>query len=365
MSAVHKARFYDTLSGARVRCMLCPHDCVISDGSRGACGVRYNDRGTLYTLVYNKVVSREVNPIEKKPFFHFLPGSHAYSIATVGCNLRCSFCQNWQISQWPKDHLPKRMETGNEVPMETVCPQLVDLDRSIPGEPVTPESLVDAAIRTGCQSMSYTFIEPTIFYEMAYDTAVLARERGLKNNFVTNGYISEPPLREVAGVLDAANIDLKFFKEDSYRRISRARLQPILDAIRLYHELGVWIEVTTLVISELNDSDEELRQIAEFVCSVGSEIPWHVSAFYPAYRMTETPPTSVATLRRARDIGLAAGLRYVHEGNIPGAGGENTLCYACQALLIERYGFFVRRNRIEKGACPECGARIDGVGLDG
>lgn len=249
--------------------------------------------------------------------------------------------------------------------MEPVCPQIIDLDRSIPGEPVTPETLVDASIRTGCQSMSYTFIEPTIFYELAYDTAVLARGRGLKNTFVTNGFINQEPLRELAGVLDAANIDLKFFKEESYRRISRARLQPILDAIRLYHELGVWIEVTTLVIPEINDSDEELSQIAEFVCSVGPEVPWHVSAFYPAYRMTETPPASVATLRRARDIGLAAGLRYVYEGNIPGEGGENTYCYACKALLVERYGYVVRRNRIDNSACPECSAHIDGVGLDG
>ncbi len=363
MSVLHEARFYDKLSDERVKCTLCPHDCVISDGARGACGVRYNDRGTLYTLVYDKVVSREINPIEKKPFFHFHPGSYAYSIATVGCNLRCAFCQNWQISQWPKDHLPKHIDIGDEPPPEPVCPQLVDLDRAIPGEPATPETLVEAAIKTGCRSMSYTFIEPTTFYELAYDTAVLARERGLKNNFVTNGFISEAPLRELATVLDAANVDLKFFKEETYRRISRARLQPILDAIRLYHELGVWIEVTTLVIPGINDSDGELTQIAEFVCSVGPEVPWHVSAFYPSYKMTETLPTSVATLRRARDIGFAAGLRYVYEGNIPGEGGENTTCYNCKALLIERYGFFVRSNRIREGRCPDCGTGIDGVGM--
>jgi pyruvate formate lyase activating enzyme len=363
MSTLHEARFYDKLSDERVKCTLCPHDCVISDGGRGACGVRYNDRGTLYTLVYDKVVSREINPIEKKPFFHFCPGSYAYSIATVGCNLRCAFCQNWQISQWPKDHLPKHIDIGDEPPPEPVCPQLVDLDRAIPGEPATPEALVEAAIKTGCRSMSYTFIEPTIFYELAFDTAVLARERGLKNNFVTNGFIGQAALRELATVLDAANIDLKFFKEETYRRISRARLQPILDAIRLYHELGVWIEVTTLVIPGINDSDDELTSIAEFVRSVGPEVPWHVSAFFPAYKMTETPSTTVATLRRARDIGLAAGLRYVYEGNVPGEGGENTICYKCKTLLVERYGFFVRSNRIHEGRCPECGTQVDGIAM--
>ena len=190
---------------------------------------------------------------------------------------------------------------------------------------------------------------------------LLARERGLNNNFVTNGFISEAPLRELATVLDAANVDLKFFKEETYRRISRARLQSILDAIRLYYELGVWVEVTTLVIPGINDSDEELTNIAEFVCSVGPEVPWHVSAFFPAYKMTETSPTSIATLRRARNIGLAAGLRYVYEGNIPGEGGENTTCYNCKAPLIERYGFFVRSNRIREGRCPHCGTGIDGV----
>ena len=362
MNTVHEARFYEKLPDERVRCTLCPHECVISDGGRGACGVRYNDRGSLYTLVYDKVVAREVNPIEKKPFFHFHPASYAYSIATVGCNLRCAFCQNWTLSQWPKDHLAKRIDAGSQS-AEPVCPQLFALDRAIPGEPTTPQQLVDAALATGCRSMSYTFVEPTIFYELAYDTAVLARRRGLKNTFVTNGFISEAPLRELATVLDAANIDLKFFKEETYRRVSRARLQPILDAIRLYHRLGVWIEVTTLVVPGVNDTVEELTQIAEFVCSVGPEIPWHVIAFYPAYRMTDTPPTSAAMLRRAREIGLAAGLRYVYEGNIPGAGGENTYCYRCGALLIERYGFFVRANRIRDGRCPECETPIDGIGL--
>jgi pyruvate formate lyase activating enzyme len=361
---LHEARFYQTLPDGKVLCTLCPHDCHVPDGARGACGIRYNHGGKLYTLVYDKVVAREVNPIEKKPLFHFHPGSFAYSIATVGCNLRCSFCQNWDISQWPKDHLPKH-ETDETAGPEAICPWLESLQGHIPGVTVTPAMLVEEALATGCQSLSYTFTEPTIFYELAYDTAVLARQRGLLNNFVSNGFISEAPLRQLATVLDGANIDLKFFKEESYRHISRARLQPILDAIRLYHELDVWLEITTLVIPGLNDSEEELTQIAEFICSVGEEIPWHVTRFYPAYQMFDRPPTPLDTLRRARRIGLAAGLRYVYEGNVPGEGGENTYCYNCNTLLIERYGFAVRQNRIRAGGCPECGAVIDGIGMSG
>lgn len=368
MNALHEARFYEPLPDGKVLCTLCPHDCRIPEGARGACGVRYNHKGRLYTLVYDKVVAREVNPVEKKPLFHFYPGSFAYSISTVGCNLRCSFCQNWRISQWPKEYLPKHIESGEQTEMETpdfICPQLVELERIVAGETITPEAIVQAALNTGCLSISYTFTEPTIFYELAYDTAVLAREKGLKNNFVSNGFISETPLRELATVLDAANIDLKFFKEESYRRISRARLQPILDAIRLYHELGVWLEITTLIIPGINDSEGELQQIAEFIHELDVAIPWHVSQYYPAYKMFDHPPTPVETLRRARRIGLDTGLRYVYEGNVPGEGGENTWCYQCGELLIERYGFYVRQNRICDSRCPDCGAVIDGIGMGG
>lgn len=366
MSPLHEARFYEPLPKGKVLCTLCPHDCRIAEGARGACSVRYNHGGKLYTLVYDKLVAQEVNPIEKKPLYHFYPGSFAYSISTVGCNLRCSFCQNWYISQWPKDHLPKRIDKAEHEVPDPICPQLAAMDRDIFGEPVTPEQIVQTALETGCISISYTFTEPTIFYELAYDTAVLAREKGLMNNFVSNGFISEAPLRELAQVLDGINVDLKFFREESYRHVSRGRLQPILDAIRLYHELGVWVEVTTLVIPRLNDSDEELQQIAGFIRSVGEDIPWHVTAFYPTYQMQDRPCTDVTTLRRAREIGLAEGLRYVYEGNVPGEGGENTYCYHCKALLIERYGFAVRQNRIrEDSCCPDCGARIDGLGMSG
>jgi pyruvate formate lyase activating enzyme len=354
--AVHQAAFYDRLPDGRVWCRLCPHDCRMADGVRGACGVRVNHRGTLYSLVYDRIVAHNLEPIEKKPLFHFYPGSVAYSIATVGCCLRCTYCQNWEISQWPKAHLPRHSTWEDRSTLD-------ELARRIPGRHVAPRQIVDAAIRVGARSIAYTFTEPTIFFELAYDTAVLARAAGLKNVFVTSGFINPAPLRQIGTVLDAVNVDLKFFREASYKRISRARLAPVLDAIRSYHDLGVWTEVTTLVIPGLNDSDEELGEIAAFLRSVGPEVPWHVTQFYPTYRMLERPPTPIATLRRARRIGLAAGLRYVYEGNVPGEGGEHTRCYRCGTLLIERHGHHVLRRRLDDGRCPACDTALDGVGL--
>jgi len=233
----------------------------------------------------------------------------------------------------------------------------------IPGDLLTPHQIVERTQRSGCASIAYTYTEPTIFYELAYDTAALARAKGLKNVFVTNGFTSEAPLREIAPLIDAVNVDLKAFKEETYRRVSRSRLGPVLDAIRLYRSLGVWVEVTTLVIPGLNDSDQELQSIAEFICSVGVEVPWHVSRFHPAYQMSEIPPTPVATLRRAFQLGKASGLRYVYIGNVAGAEGEDTRCFNCLASLIERVGFTIRKNRIIKGSCPDCDATIDGVGM--
>ena len=358
--ALHEAWFSERQPDGRVRCTLCPHDCRIVDGSRGACSVRYNDSGVLYTLVYDRIVASSLEPIEKKPFFHVMPGSLAYSIATVGCNQQCTFCQNWEIAQWPRDELPRRLAGDHR---EAPIP-MASLAYVIPGRPQSPDAIVDAAIGAGASSIAYTFTEPTIYFELAFDTAVKARARGLKNVFVTNGYISERALRKIATVLDAANVDLKFFREESYRRISRAGLQPILDAIRLYHALGVWVEVTTLVIPDVNDSDQELRQIAEFIRSVGPEVPWHVSQFYPTYKMIDRPETPVDTLRRARDIGLNAGLHYVYEGNIPGQGHENTVCPVCHTVLIERYGFEVRKNLTKEGHCPVCVTRIDGIQME-
>ena len=311
----------------------------------------------LYTLVYDRVVASNLEPIEKKPFFHFKPGSLAYSIATVGCNQQCTFCQNWEIAQWARDELPRRL-AGNrgEAPIP-----LAAVAHVLPGLPRSPETIVDAAVNAQASSIAYTFTEPTIYFELAYDTAVQAHARGLKNLFVTNGYISEAALRKIAPLLDAANIDLKFFREESYRRISRAGSQPILDAIRFYNELGVWVEVTTLVIPGINDSDWELRQIAEFVRSVGAEVPWHVSQFYPAYKMVDRPETPIETLRRAREIGLGAGLQYVYEGNISGEGRENTFCPSCKRLIIGRRGYELLENHVQDGHCEYCQAAIAGI----
>ncbi len=321
--------------------------------------------GELFTLVYDRVISRHTDPIEKKPFFHFRPGSEAYSIATVGCNLRCSFCQNWRISQWPKEHLPKRLEgTGEVQSNEPVCPRLTEMGERIPGEPVTPALVVESARASGAASVAYTYTKPTIFYELAFDTAVLAREAGLANLFVTNGFIGEAAQREVGPVLDAANVDFKFFSDESYRHISRCRLQPVLDAIRRYHEMGVWLELTTLIIPGVNDSDAELADIAGFIADLDRAIPWHISRFYPAWKMADYPVTPQATLERAAGIGQAAGLRYVYAGNVPGMAGEDTYCFRCGAKLIDRYGFFARESRIAlDGTCPDCGTIIDGIGM--
>ena len=291
----------------------------------------------LYSLVYDKVIAQNIDPIEKKPLFHFLPGSTSYSIATPGCNFRCKHCQNADISQLPNDRRGLVL-----------------------GEGITPGAIVDAAIRYQCSSISYTYTEPTIYFELAYDTAKLASKAGIKNVFVTNGYITPEALNVIRPYLHAANIDLKGYTDAFYKNICGARLQPVLDAIRLYKELGIWIEITTLVIPGHNDSDEQLSGIATFIRSVGEDIPWHVSRFHPTYKLTDQLPTPPETLNRARHIGLKVGLRYVYEGNIPGE-GEETFCWSCQRSLIRRLGFRVQGNSLRNGQCPHCGAKIDGV----
>ena len=332
-----QAMFQEAREEKKVQCSLCSHRCLIPPGKRGICGVRENKDGSLYTLVYDKVIARHVDPIEKKPLFHFLPGSQSFSIATPGCNFRCRHCQNADISQLPRDR-----------------------DGMIVGEALSPRQIVDAALAAGCESISYTYTEPTIYFELAYDTARIAAESGLKNVFVSNGYITPEALRKIKPYLHAANIDLKGYTDEFYKKICGARLQPVLDAIRLYRELGIWIEITTLVIPGHNDSEEELDGIARFIKSVGEEIPWHVSRFHPTYQLTDKPPTPVETLVQARRIGLDAGLRYVYEGNVPGT-GEDTQCWNCKEVLIKRVGFSVTANAVEKGKCRKCGAVIDGI----
>ena len=333
-----EAMFYKHGQKNEVVCGLCNHHCHIKEGKRGLCGVRENKDGKLYSLVYGRLVAEHIDPIEKKPLFHFLPGSKAYSISTVGCNFRCLHCQNYDISQ--NLHFHNGEITGNER---------------------RAESVVADAIRQDCASVCYTYVEPTIFYEFAFDCSILAHKQKLKNVFVSNGYMSPDVTRHLAPVLDGINIDIKGFTDDFYKKVCKARLQPVLDNVQLMHELGVWTEVTTLVIPGLNDSQEELRDIAKFIKSVSPAMPWHVTAFYPAYKMLDREPTPAATLRKAREIGLEEGLRFVYEGNIPGEGGENSYCPACGEELISRFGYSIRRNSLSEGRCGKCSELIEGI----
>jgi pyruvate formate lyase activating enzyme len=326
-----EALWYQKLSDGRVRCDLCNHRCVIPDGKRGICGVRENKDGTLYSLVYGKVIATHVDPIEKKPLFNFYPGTRAFSIATVGCNLKCTHCQNAEISQMPVDR------------------------KHIMGQDATPEQIVQMAEETHSESIAYTYTEPTIFMEYAYDTAKIARERGIKNVFVTNGYMTEDALRDMQPYLDAANVDLKGFTEEHYKKVCGARLKPVLDTLKLMKELGIWVEVTTLIIPTLNDSEEQLRGIAEFILSLGSETPWHVSRFHPTYKMLDLPPTPVKSIVRARQIGMEIGLRYVYSGNVPGDKGENTYCHNCGKVIIPRYGYQLGKTHVKDSKCEYCG----------
>lgn len=321
----------------RVHCYLCAHHCRIDVGDLGLCGVRKNIDGTLYTLVYGCPVSTAVDPIEKKPLFHFLPGSLSYSIATVGCNFSCLFCQNSDISQMPR-------ESGRVL-----------------GRPMSPESVVKSALDAGCASIAYTYTEPTIYYEYARDCARLATKAGLKNIFVTNGYMTAQTLEDIGGDLHAANVDLKSFSDDFYRKMAGARLKPVLDSIKRMHAMGVWVEVTTLLIPEKNDSPDELRGIAAFLASVSPDIPWHVSRFYPTYQLLDVPPTPVESIELALRIGHEQGLHYVYGGNVPGQRMEDTNCPQCGRPVVERQGFTVRHNRTKGGNCPECSAPIAGV----
>ena len=332
-----EAMLYEKLEDNRVRCNLCAHRCNIAEGKLGVCQVRENRGGTLYSLVYGKAISQNVDPVEKKPLFNFYPGTTAFSVATVGCNFRCDFCQNWEISQMPRE------------------------GHRIVGQEAPPEALVAAAKRYGCRSIAYTYTEPTIFFEYSYDTAKLAREEGIANIYVTNGYMTEEMLDAFYPYMDAANVDLKG-DDEFYRKLCGARLQPVLDSLKKMKEQGVWVEVTTLVIPTWNDSEEALKQIADFIAQeLGVGMPWHVSRFYPHYKLRDLPPTPVSTLHRAREIGLEAGLRYVYEGNVPGSEGEHTYCYNCGKLLIGRYGYTILENHIKDGKCAYCGVEVDGV----
>jgi len=322
-----------------VKCRLCNHRCLIPEGKRGICGVRENQSGILKTLVYGKLVAQHVDPIEKKPLFHFLPGTLSYSIATAGCNFKCDFCQNADISQMPSDR-----------------------GGMILGKNSTPKDVVDAALGSQCASISYTYTEPTVFFEFAFDTARLAHEKGLKNVFVSNGYMTLEALDRIRPHLDAANVDLKAFRDSFYKKHCGAKLEPVKETLIHMKSLGILVEVTTLLIPELNDDSAELKELAAFLAeSLGTDTPWHISRFHPTYRLMDRPVTPMQTLKNARLIGTEAGLKYVYMGNVPGEDGEKTFCPACKTLLIDRWGFFVKKNVIVAGRCPRCGAAIEGV----
>ncbi len=334
-----EAMLYEKLSDNRVRCNLCAHRCVIAEGKKGICQVRENQGGTLYTLVYGRIIAHHVDPVEKKPLFHFYPGSTAYSIATPGCNFRCRWCQNWEISQMPREH------------------------HLISGQEASPEQIVAAAKHAGCRSIAYTYTEPTVFFEYAYDTARLAHDVGLANIYVTNGYMTEEMLETFRPYLDAANVDLKAFREETYRKYVGARLGPVLDSLRAMKRLGIWLEVTTLVVPGVNDNPAELKDAAEFVANeLGVDTPWHISRFFPAYKMADVPPTPISTLGQAQEIGLEAGLRYVYMDNV--LGEENTFCPGCGRLLIRRAGYRILENHVQPdGRCPDCGTLVAGMGM--
>jgi pyruvate formate lyase activating enzyme len=325
--------------GRNVNCKVCPNDCILAPGDRSACRVKVNVDGTLYTIAYGNPCAVNIDPIEKKPLLHFLPTTGAFSIATAGCNLRCLNCQNWEISQ------SRPEETRN-----------YDLP---------PEKVVEAAKQTGCSSIAYTYSEPTAFYEYMMDTGRLTHEQGLKNVWVTNGYINRRPLEELCGVIDAANVDLKSYDEAIYNRLNGGHLGPVLDTLRTLRDNGVWFEVTTLLVPTYLDDMRMIERMCRWlVKEIGPGHPLHFSRFHPQHKLRHLPPTPVETLRAARDVALNAGLHYVYVGNVAldeVPGSANTYCPGCGELLIERRGYLVVRNDIAGGACPHCGRVIEGV----
>jgi pyruvate formate lyase activating enzyme len=334
---VHAARLWSSAGEGRVVCSLCAHRCTIPPGEPGTCGVRENRNGKLITLSYGKVVAASPDPIEKKPFYHVFPGTASFSIAAAGCNFRCRFCQNWSISQTRGGDGPHRE------------------DRRIP-----PENVVRFARAAGCRSISYTYTEPTIFFEYALDTAVLARAAGMFNAFVTNGFMTAEALKVIRPYLDAANVDLKAFKDETYREVCGGRLQPVLDSIVLMRKLGIWVEATTLIVPGLNDDEAEIGEIAGFLAGIDRNIPWHISRFHPDFEFTSAPATPLGTLNRAAEIGRGKGLRFVYTGNISGE-SEPTVCSSCRQTLIRRRGFTVIENRLIDGRCPRCNEALPGL----
>ncbi len=320
----------------QVQCELCPKNCLIEPGQSGECRVRINIDGVLRTVVYGYPCSISVDPVEKKPLFHFLPGTPILSIATVGCNLHCRNCQNWEISQANPEDTPAAF-----------CP---------------PERLVQLTREQACPSIAYTYTEPIIYYEYTYDSAKLAREAGMRNVLVTAGYVNEEPWRQLLEYVDAANIDLKALSDEFYQRICSATLKPVQDALVAAKASGALVEVTHLIIPTLNDRSEQLRQLSRWIkTNMGAETPLHFSRFFPKYKMLNLPPTSLETLDTAREIAMEEGLQYVYIGNIRSKEGQNTYCPECERLLIERSGYTILQNNLKDGRCPDCSKEIYGV----
>ena len=350
---MHEAILYKKLGNSKVQCIACSHRCIIALDNTGICSVRQNKSGKLCLLVYGKAASANLDPVEKKPLFNFLPGTEIFSLGTVGCNFSCDFCQNWDISQITKD-LKNRLMKENRL-------KEFEVEVSNLGYELPPEKIIGICIEKNIPSIAYTYNEPTVFFEYAYDTAKLAHKKGIKNVFVTNGYETEEALQPIKPYLDAMNIDLKSFNDEFYRKICKARLQPVLDTIKLSNDLGIWTEITTLVIPNKNDSEAELKKIADFISKIDKNIPWHVTAFHPDYKMTGVPSTSYAALSKAYSIGKKAGLNYVYVGNIDDDKHSNTYCPNCNSTLIKRSGYFVEIENLENGKCRKCSEKIHGV----
>lgn len=330
----HQAMLYTKADSQAVDCFLCNHRCHIAEGKRGFCRVRQNREGTLYSLVYGRLVAQNMDPIEKKPLYHFQPGTRSYSIATPGCNFRCGFCQNWRISQ--VDAAPAFASLGY----------------------TAPQDVVQAAVGARARSIAYTYTEPTIFMEFALDCARLAHDHGLSNVFVTNGYQTPEAVKAMTGLIDGANVDLKAFTDEFYRKQCSSSLQPVLNTIRNMHKAGIHVEVTTLVVPGRNDSEEQLRGIAEFLADVSPDVPWHISRFHPDYKETGIEPTPLQTMEKAGQLGRDAGLHYVFLGNVLTEQGQNTHCPGCGKLLVRRSGFARPTVNIEEPKCPDCGRDV-------
>lgn len=329
------------LDSGKVLCQACAQACKLDEGEYGICGVRRVEDGELKLLVYGLAAAANIDPVEKKPMFHFLPKSKVFSVGTVGCNFSCKFCQNHTISQYPQEH-----------------------NHEIAGQELPPQEIVELAIQNNCDSIAYTYNEPIVFFEYTYDTAKLAHEKGLKNIYVTSGYETKKSIDLLAPYIDGMNIDIKSFSDDFYKEICGARLKPVLEAVKYAHEKGIWIEITTLLIEGKNDSDEEIRNIAKFIVQLDNSIPWHLSAFHPMYKMLDVERTPLSTLHRAYKIAQQEGLKYVYVGNIDDNDYESTYCPSCKKKVIDRsgnIGQFVINNLNKKGTCQNCGYNLEGV----